>query len=165
VIEQGITVRTGAHSLRNSLFAILQNRKDEISPRMIDLIVDLYEDWMPRGDRIATITDVIEIISKREVNCQLPMSVLGIGPIISTAMMAAIGTSEAFGRGSPRQQPGFPKSQARAGLSACTVVESGIVPVVELGMVEKAGVDGGLGAGLYRPPVAPFAEACAALDG
>jgi hypothetical protein len=61
--------------------------------------------------------------------------------------------------------PGFPKSQARAGLSARTVVESGIVPVVELGLVEKAGVDGGLGAGLYRPPVAPFAEACAALDG
>ena len=34
LIEQGIAVRTGAHALRNSLFAILQNRRDEISPRM-----------------------------------------------------------------------------------------------------------------------------------
>ncbi len=61
--------------------------------------------------------------------------------------------------------PGFPKSGARAGLSARAVVENGVVPVVELGLVEKTGVDGGLGAGLFRPPAAPFAEACAALDG
>ena len=46
LIEQGITVRTGAHALRNSLFAILENRKDEISPRMSELIVGLYEDWL-----------------------------------------------------------------------------------------------------------------------
>jgi ACT domain-containing protein len=34
LIEQGITVRTSAHALRNSLFAILKNRADEISPCM-----------------------------------------------------------------------------------------------------------------------------------
>jgi len=41
LIEQGIAVRAGAHALRNSLFAILQNRREEISPRMSDLIVGL----------------------------------------------------------------------------------------------------------------------------
>lgn len=60
--------------------------------------------------------------------------------------------------------PGLPKSTARAGLSARTVMESGAVPVVELGLVDKAGVDGGLGAGLYRPPLGPFVAACKALD-
>ena len=99
LIEQGITVRTGAHALRNSLFAILRNRKDEISPRMNDLIVGLYEDWQGLDERIKTITGEIEMISKCEVNCQRLMSVPGIGPIISTAMVAAIGTGDAFGRG------------------------------------------------------------------
>ena len=99
LIEQGITVRTGAHALRNSLFAILRNRKDEISPRMNDLIVGLYEDWQGLDERIETITGEIEMISKCEVNCQRLMSVPGIGPIISTAMVAAIGTGDAFGRG------------------------------------------------------------------
>lgn len=60
--------------------------------------------------------------------------------------------------------PGFPESGARAGLSARAVVASGETPVVELGLVEKTGVDGGLGAGLYRPPLAPFEAACAALE-
>ena len=99
LIEQGITVRTGAHALRNSLFAILENRKAEISPRMSDLIVGLYEDWLGLDERIETITGEIERISKCEVNCQRLMSVPGIGPIISTAVVAAIGTGDAFGRG------------------------------------------------------------------
>ena len=99
LIEQGITVRTGSHALRNSLFAILENRKDEISPRMNDIIVCLYEDWQRLDQRIETITSEIEMISKSEENCQLLMTVPGIGPIISTAVVAAIGTGEAFGRG------------------------------------------------------------------
>jgi len=94
-----ITVRTGAHALRNSLFAILENRKAEISPRMSDLIVGLYDDWLGLDERIEIITGEIEMISKSEENCQRLMSVPGIGPIISTAMVAAIGTGDAFGRG------------------------------------------------------------------
>ena len=99
LIEQGITVHKGARALRNSLFAILQNRRDEISPRMSDIIVGLYGDWVCLDERIESTTAEIEMISKREANCQRLMSVPGIGPIISTAMVAAIGTGEAFDRG------------------------------------------------------------------
>lgn len=99
LIEQGITVRTGAHALRKSLFAILQNREDEISPRMADLIVGLYEDWLWLDERIATLSGEIDLISKRDGDCQRLMSIPGIGPMISTAMVAAVGTGEAFERG------------------------------------------------------------------
>jgi transposase len=99
LIEQGITVRRGAHALRTSLFAILRNREDEISPRMSDIIVGLYEDWLWLDERIESTTTEIETISKREGHCRRLMTVPGIGPIISTAMVAAIGTGEAFDRG------------------------------------------------------------------
>ncbi|CAN0566376.1 unnamed protein product [Ectocarpus sp. 12 AP-2014] len=99
LIEQGITVRTGAGALRNSLFAILKNREDELSPRMVDIIVGLYEDWLWLDQRVDAVTAEIETISKREANCQLLMSVPGIGPLISTGMVAAVGTVEAFDRG------------------------------------------------------------------
>jgi len=99
LIEQGITVRRGAHALRHSLFAILQNRKDEISPRMNQIIVGLYEDWLWLDERIESTTNEIEMIARREDNCQTLMTVPGIGPMISTAMVAAIGTGEAFDRG------------------------------------------------------------------
>jgi transposase len=99
LIEQGIAVRPGARALRNSLFQILKNREDEISPRMSDLIVGFYEDWLWLDERIETITREIEELSQNEANCRRLMSVPGIGPLISTAMVAAIGTGEAFERG------------------------------------------------------------------
>ena len=59
--------------------------------------------------------------------------------------------------------PGLPKSGARVGLSARAVVDLQTTPVLELGIADKAGIDGGLGAGIYRPPMDPFSSACAAL--
>jgi len=99
LIEQGITVRSGARALRKSLFAILRNREDEISPRMNRIIIGLYEDWLWLDERIDSTTNEIELISKREGHCQRLMTVPGIGPMISTAMVAAVGTGEAFDRG------------------------------------------------------------------
>ena len=99
LIEQGIAVRTGARALGNSLMAILQNRQDEISPPMSDLIIGLYEDWIALDERIDAIASEIEKISDKEANCQRLMGVPGIGPLISTAVVAAIGTGEAFERG------------------------------------------------------------------
>ena len=62
-----------------------------------------------------------------------------------------------------RAHPGLARSGAFAGLSVRTVVETGTTPVIELGIVERSGEVGGLGAGIYRPPLAPFESACAAL--
>src|SRR5436305_3535710 len=99
LIEQGIAVRAGARTLRNSLFAILENRKDEISPRMVKLILGLYEDWCHLDERIETVTGEIEALSQVEPKCRRLMSVPGIGPIIATGIVAAISTGEAFDRG------------------------------------------------------------------
>jgi transposase len=99
LIEQGIAVRPGASALRKSLFEILKHREGEISPRMADLIIGLYEDWLWLDERIATLTAEIEKIAAAEASCRLLMSVPGVGPIISTAMVAAIGDGEAFSRG------------------------------------------------------------------
>lgn len=99
LIEQGIAIRPGLRALRTSLFDILKNRADEISPRMSDLIVGLYEDWLWLDERIETITAEIETIAAEQATCTRLMSVPGVGPIISTAMVAAIGDGEAFDRG------------------------------------------------------------------
>jgi transposase len=44
-----------AKALRNSLLAILENRRDEISQRMRRLIAGLYEDWIGLDERIETV--------------------------------------------------------------------------------------------------------------
>jgi len=44
LIEQGITVRKGLRALKNSFETILEERKDEISPRMRSILIGLYGD-------------------------------------------------------------------------------------------------------------------------
>ena len=99
LIEQGIAVRAGPRALRKSLLAILENRKDEISPRLAKLILGLYEDWCQLDERIETVSAEIEALSRTEAKCRRLMSVPGVGPLISTGIVAAIGAGESFERG------------------------------------------------------------------
>jgi transposase len=45
------------------------------------------------------VTDEIETLAKSDSSCRRVMTVPGIGPIISSAMVAAIGSGAAFARG------------------------------------------------------------------
>lgn len=99
LIERGITVRAGLRSLKNSFEAILEQRRDEISPRMRGILIGLYGDWLWLDKRIEDVSDEIEEISRTEKNCANIMTIPGIGPMISTAMVAAVGKGEAFDRG------------------------------------------------------------------
>lgn len=99
LIEQGITVRRGLRALKNSFDAILEQRKDEISPRMRGILLGLRSDWAWLDERIQAVSTEIEDISQSEENCARVMTIPGIGPMISTAMVAAIGQGEAFDRG------------------------------------------------------------------
>lgn len=99
LIEQGITVRRGLRALKNSFEAILEQRQDEISPRMRDILLGLRGDWAWLDERIETVSTEIESISRSEGSCARVMTIPGTGPMISTAMVAAIGLGEAFDRG------------------------------------------------------------------
>jgi transposase len=66
---------------------------------MADLIVGLYEEWLWFDERIEALTAEIETIASEQESCRRLMSVPGFGPMISTAVVAAIGDGEAFERG------------------------------------------------------------------
>ncbi len=76
----------------------MEERKDEISPRMRSILIGLYGDWVWMDHRIKTVSAEIEEISRTEEKRVHVMTVPGIVPMISTAMVAAIGKGEAFER-------------------------------------------------------------------
>ena len=69
------------------------------SPRMVRIVADLASDWRQLDERIEPVTDEIETLAKSDDGCRRVMTVPGIGPIISTAIVAAIGNGAAFARG------------------------------------------------------------------
>jgi transposase len=99
LLERGIAVRQGQRFLRAELPHILAMPSDALSPRMVRVIEDLAGDWRRLDERIETLSGEIEAIARQDAGCERLMSVPGIGPIISSAMVAAIGTGEAFSKG------------------------------------------------------------------
>src|SRR5262249_31522725 len=72
---------------------------DVLSPRMVQVIEDLAGDWRRLDERIERLSSEIEVLARQNVSCEHLMRVPGIGPIISSAMVAAIGGGDAFSKG------------------------------------------------------------------
>jgi transposase len=99
MLERGIAVRQGLRFLRAALPAILGSRSDVLSPRMSRLIEELAMDWRRLDERIDRLSGEIEALASADAGCERLMSVPGIGPIIASATVAAIGTGEVFSKG------------------------------------------------------------------
>src|SRR6201989_120113 len=99
LLERGVAVRQGLRFLRLELPDILAKRSDVLSPRMVRILEDLSADWRRLDARIEGLSDEIETFAHQDQHCERLMTVPGIGPIISSAMVAAIGTGDVFSKG------------------------------------------------------------------
>jgi transposase len=99
LLERGIAVRQGLRFLRAELPSILAKRTDVLSPRMVHIIEGLAGDWHRLDERIEALSSEIEALACGDPACDRLMTVPGIGPIISSAMVAAIGNGAAFAKG------------------------------------------------------------------
>src|SRR6266567_951014 len=99
LIERGITVRQGPMPLRKALAEILSSDTGVLSPRMVGLVTDLVQDWRRLDERIAAVSAEVEALAEQDDGCQRLMTVPGVGPIIPSAVVAAIGTGTGFKQG------------------------------------------------------------------
>src|SRR5262245_1110735 len=99
LLERGVAIRQGLRFLRAELPRILATSPDVLSARMVWLIKNLAEHWHRLDERIDRLSDEIAALAQQDAGCERLMSVPGIGPIISSAMVAAIGTGDAFSKG------------------------------------------------------------------
>ena len=97
LLERGLAVRQGLRFLRAELPRILATPPDALAPGMVRVIRDLAEDWRRLDERIDQLSDQIAVLPRQD--CERLMSVPGIGRIISSTMVAAIGTGDALSKG------------------------------------------------------------------
>ena len=99
LLERGIAVRQGQRFLRAALPDILATPSEVLSPHMVRIIEDLSGDWHRLDERVMGLSAEIEALARSDCGCERLMTVPGIGPIISSAMVAAIGSGDAFSKG------------------------------------------------------------------
>jgi transposase len=99
LLERGITFSKGPAKLRSQMATILEDADTSLTPRMRNLVDHLWQEWKQLEVDIATIGKEIDTIANDDPACQRLRQIPGVGPLISTATIAAIGNGAAFRKG------------------------------------------------------------------
>jgi transposase len=99
LLERGMTFAKTPAKLRSAMADILENAEAELTPRMRNLIDMLWQEWKTVERQIEELSDELERICAADAGCMRIRQIPGIGPIVATAIVAAIGNGAAFRKG------------------------------------------------------------------
>ena len=85
--------------LKAAMADILENGEANLTPMMRDLINKLWSEWKTVEQQIEELGDELERISSADAGCTRLRQIPGIGPVVATAIVAAIGNGAAFRKG------------------------------------------------------------------
>jgi transposase len=99
LLERGIIVPQGRRKLELQLGTLLAGEEASLSPRTRLLIEDQWAEWRELDRRIEAFDEEFAREARADEAARLLLTIPGIGPLNATALVAAIGKAETFGRG------------------------------------------------------------------
>lgn len=99
LLERGISFRKGPASLRRQMPEILENADEKLSSGMRRLLDFLWQEWKGLQSQIERLNADLEEIANRDASCLRLQQIPGVGPLVSTAVVSAIGNGAAFKKG------------------------------------------------------------------
>jgi len=97
--EYGIIIPLHLHQLRKELIELTSEPHPQLTPFAQELFGSLYAELCSIDERIAAIERRIQQVFHREEACQKIAEIEGVGPVIATAIVAAIADGKAFRNG------------------------------------------------------------------
>jgi len=99
LLERGVTFRKGPAMLRRQMPEILENADEQLSTRIRGLLAMLWQEWKELERQIESLNSDIEGTCRDDAACQRLQQIPGVGPLIASAVVAAIGNGAAFRKG------------------------------------------------------------------
>src|ERR1700689_2527535 len=99
LLERGITFAKSPAKLRKGMPDVLEDADSNLTPRMRNLLELLWSEWKILEQQLDGLNDDLERIASADAACRRLRQIPGIGPLISTAIVAAIGNGAAFHKG------------------------------------------------------------------
>ena len=99
LLERGLVFAKTPAKLRAALPDILENADLHQTTKMRNLIDLLWKEWKTVEDQIKGLSLELERLSAADLGCTRIRQIPGIGPIVATAIVAAIGNGAAFRKG------------------------------------------------------------------
>jgi transposase len=98
LLERGISFRKGPASLRRQMPEILENADEKVSTAMRRLLDFLWQEWKGLQLQIESLNTQLEQIANTDPSCVRLQQIPGVGPLVATAVVSAIGNGAAFKR-------------------------------------------------------------------
>lgn len=99
LMERGIRVPQGRHTFQRALADLLKGEHADISPRMAVLLEDMERELAVFNQRIGAFDDEIAALAKSDPTIRRLTAIPGIGPMIASALVAAVGDGATFKKG------------------------------------------------------------------
>jgi transposase len=99
LLERGLVFAKSPARLRERMPEILENADEDLTPRMRNLLALLWSEWKDLELQIVEMNDAVEQIASSDPACTRLRQIPGIGPLVATAIVAAIGNGGAFRKG------------------------------------------------------------------
>jgi len=99
LLERGITMRKGPSHLAAQLQIIFGEGNCSFSGRTQCLLLELKHEWDELERRIEEANAELQRIAKQDDACSRLMEIPGIGPLVSTALVASVGNAITFRKG------------------------------------------------------------------
>jgi transposase len=99
LLDRGIAIRKGPSYLTAQLQIIFAEGDSSFSGRLLHLMHELKHEWDELERKIEEASAELARIAKEDDGCHRLMEVPGFGPIVSTALVAAIGNGISFRKG------------------------------------------------------------------
>ena len=99
LLERGMVFAKTPFKLKQAMSEILENAEANLTPRMRNLVSLLWSEWKDLEQQIVAMNVEVEKIASSDPACQRLMQIPGIGPLVATAIVAAIGNGAAFRKG------------------------------------------------------------------
>ncbi len=99
LLERGLVFAQRPAKLKAVMADVLENAEADLTPMMRNLINVLWDEWKIVDQQIEELGDELERISAADAGCTRIRKIPGIGPVVATAIVAAIGNGAAFRKG------------------------------------------------------------------
>jgi transposase len=129
--EYGLVVAKGVHRLRRSLPELLEDAENTLSFQSREIFDELYQQLIWLDERIGVFDQKIEQVFRSNEACQRLGQMEGIGPLIASALFAALHQAKEFENG--RQMSAWlglvPRQHSSGGKSLLLGIVSGVLKV------------------------------------
>ena len=99
LMERGIRIGSGRHVFQKALENLTDHVEGDLSPRMLEMFEGAATELASINAQVAGLDAEIKSVARRDKDMCRLMEIPGVGPTIATALVAAVGRGQSFGKG------------------------------------------------------------------